>query len=262
MSLEFTQIYNYLIIDFFVVLTFLFGLFVLWKIYLKRESLEGIKRNFLVSFGLIVFGYLLYSIAEIGWSYIQFVLEQDPTAGVMDYFWIVGVFFLFFGFLHLNSFLLKNSNKKVKNYLILGLVGFFSGVIIFYLITTFIMGNQAGESSFEFFLDYFYPISSMILLVLSFNIYLFFKEFDKLKWPFLLLAVSTLFAFIGDTTYTYYAWNDIYGVVGLVSDISYSIGYLFSSISFYVMFKILNIGSNKNGKKSKKKMKLKMERKK
>lgn len=237
MTLEWTQHITYLIIDFFAILTFIFSLNFLSKIYGKKEQ-DGIKKLFFGSFLMISLGYLFYATAEISWSILSF-LGRDPAVGFADILWIIGIFLLFFGFSYLAILTYKEQGNFKKFLWIFGAGMIFSGAILFYLINNFIFGAQQGESLIEIFLDYLYPISSAFIFIPSLYLYFSFEEMGAMGKAMFFLVLSNFGSFVGDMLYTYYSWNEIFGVVGVISEIGYIFQYVFAFIAFFMLSKII-----------------------
>ncbi|MFH2028449.1 MAG: hypothetical protein ABIJ08_04885, partial [Nanoarchaeota archaeon] len=176
--------------------------------------------------------------AEISWSIIDELMGQNPQLGFPEYFWIMGALFFMAGFAYFTVYTYKKYQASKKSIITLVLVTLVSAAIVTYLIGNFIVGFQEGESVFEIFLDYYYPVTSAIILILSISVYSFYKELEELGKPLLFLALSTVVGFIADMLYTYWSWNDIYGVPGLISDSLYGIDYILSAAAFYLLFRL------------------------
>ncbi len=214
MSLEWTQNITYPLIDIFSLITVVIAILVLIQIYKKKEF-KGVRNVFLISFSFLSIGYCLYAIAEWMWSII-FFMGENPMLGIPDYLWIFGMLFVFAGFFYFVIFMCKEEKKAKKclNHLIIS--SLVCGVILAYLIGTLIIGQQHGESGFEIFLDYFYPIFSAIIFITALLTYNFFKDLEDFGKGIMYLVLSVFFTFFGDLLYVYYSWNDIYGLIGLL----------------------------------------------
>lgn len=149
--------------------------------------------------------------------------------------------FVFSGFIYLAVFLYREQDNHGKGLWLMGFISVISALVIYYLIGNFILGFQGGESVFEIFLDYFYPIGSALILISTIFIYTSFRELDALGTPLLLLTLSAFSTFVADMLYTYYSWNDIYGIAGVLSDSIYAIDYLLSFAAFFMLSKLMKL---------------------
>jgi len=247
MTLESTQMITYSLIDISAVIAAILAMVVVWLIY-KKEEWKGIKKTVFITFLLLAIGLVSYTVAEIMWSIISWT-GGSPALSITEYFWIIGSVLLFSGFMYFAVFMCKVKGETKKCVLRLVTMGAVAIAVPSYLVGNFIIGFQQGESAFEIFLDYFYPISSALILIASLSVYSFFKKAEELGKPLLYLAISAFFLFLGDMFYTYYSWNDIYGITGLLSDSFYAVQYILAAIGFYLLFKLLRGTTEKvNGK--------------
>lgn len=237
MTLEWTQVITYPIIDIAALFAVFFAVGVVLQIY-KKKDFKGIKRTFVISFGLLAAGYILYAIAELVWDVLT-LMGKEPELGVPDYLWVAGMIFVFAGLFYLALYMLKQHKERIweRSVIVLS-VAVISAGILYYLIGNFILGFQEGESAFEIFLDYFYPIGSAMIFIVSVATYTFYKELKALGKPLLMIALSVLFTFIADMFYTYYSWNEVYGITGLLSELFYVGEYVFAAVGFYLLYKV------------------------
>ncbi|MBU0615477.1 MAG: hypothetical protein KJ601_05260 [Nanoarchaeota archaeon] len=237
MTLEWTQNILFTIIDFFALLTMIFASLFALKIIKKKAKLT-IKAALAKTFSMLAVGYILYAAAELIWHMIT-LAGGDPSLGIAEYFWVIGAVFVFSAFAYFAAYMYKEHKEYKKGLLLLVSSSVVALGLLYYLIGNFIVGFQTGERALEMFFDYYYPISSALILIASVNVYLFFKKLKDFGHPLLFLAISSLFTFLGDMAYTYYSWNDIYGIIGLLSDSFYCIEYILAAIAFYMLFKTL-----------------------
>ena len=203
-----------------------------FRINSKEESI--IKSTFKSSLIFILVGYLLWSLAEIIWGFVEYVGE-NPAFGVVEYFYILGYFFVFGGFMYLFYFICSNKDKMrtcfLKGLFLIIILGFAT----FYLNNFFNSSLLADLSGFNLFTSHFYPVASMVVLIVSFSLYRLFREEKVISVFFILLFLSALFMYLGDVLYSYYILRDVYGSIGVLSDCSYIIEYLLAGYSFYYL---------------------------
>ncbi|PIN87176.1 hypothetical protein COV19_00805 [Candidatus Woesearchaeota archaeon CG10_big_fil_rev_8_21_14_0_10_44_13] len=239
MALEQYQIYLLLLVDLFAVLTAAFATLTVIRIW-RKKSQENVKDFLINVFIMLAAGYILYAIAELSWNIIGQRTGQTTFVGFPDYFWIAGVVMVFSGFLYFSYKMYQRHGSLQKGISIMSIATAFSYLIIYYLISNFILGAQAGETSFEIFLDYFYPISSAAIFIISLSTYAFFRRLETLGRPLLFLVLYNASSFCGDMLYTYYSWNDIYGMPGLLSDGFYTLSYILSFVAFLMISRALS----------------------
>lgn len=208
----------------------IFAAILVYKIYKKDEPKVG--RLLKIVFTLIAIGYVLWGFAEGWWTYLYYGLGNINVVTSADIFWVAGYFVVFAGFIYFASQMYKIHGGLKKGLVTTGIVTIVSAAVLFYLIGSLILGFQEGESAIEIFLDYFYPIASAVLIISSIAIYQFYKEAKAVGTTLLLVALSILAYFVGDMFFTYYSWNEIYGVPGLISDVSYIIGDIVAIFAF------------------------------
>ena len=222
-------------IDIFAVLTAIFAVLLVHKLWKKPVS--NIKGILVKVFSSLAIGSILFAVAEIWWE-IVVLSGSDPALGTAEIFWIAGILFFILGYGYFTFYMYKEHQKTGKGIILTGAATIIAGSIVYFLITNYIFGYQSGETTYEIFLDYFYPITSAIILVLVIAVFMFFKDIGNIGKPLLLLAIGSTFSFLADMLYTYYSWNEIYGIPGILSDSFYSTDYLLSAVAFYMLWRM------------------------
>lgn len=235
MALEEYQNILYSLIDIFAVLTVIFAFLLLYEIIKYKE--KRYRKALVIVFLLVSIGFLFNGAAELAWSFISSILKMSPELGIPDILWIIGELLVLSGFAYFAVFMYKEYGKLKKGLTIIAIASIASASIIYYLISNFMTGQQAGKSAFEIFIGYFYPIASTLILISTLSVYLFFRELKEIGRPLILFALSRAFTFGGDTLYTYYIWNGTYGVPGVLSDGFYIIEYMLSALAFYLLLR-------------------------
>lgn len=244
MSFESTQVLTYSLIDLFSLLTVVFCLLVISKIYSKKEY-TGIKKNFFIIFSILAIGYLFNSLAELTWHFLS-LIGHSPELTYPDFFWITGFVFLIAGFFYFSVYM--SVKEEVFSKWLMSVIGISLGlsIFLFYIIKNFIV-LDAGASGLSIFIAYFYPIAGAFVLILSLSVYRFFSGINSFGKPILFLAIAALFTFVGDMLFTYYSFQDVYGFIGFLSDSFYAISYFCSFFGFFSLYKNF---TNKNKKNS------------
>ncbi len=254
MALEQYQNILYTTINFFSLLAVILSIVLLFKIF-KDKKVSPIKKVLKVFFSFLSIGLLFSLIAEISWDILS-SQGFSPELGFPDIMWVLSYLLLFFAFTYFSVYLYKKNRRIVTGLAITSILAIFSGFIVFFITYNYITGFEIGNSYLELFLNYFYPIVSLLIFISTISIYLFFNKLKNFGLPFLHLAVAYFFNFWGDILYSYYSWNDIYGWYGVISDSCFAISYLLIAIAFILFLK------NWVSKKENKKIKRKLERKK
>lgn len=187
-------------------------------------------------FFFLVFGYSLYALGELSWYLIFKVFEQTPSAGMPDFYWVSGTLIMLLSFLVLSKTLYKSYGQRHKLFP-LSLVG---AVLLF-----LVMGVVATIGSGGF-LSYYYPVVSSLILIVSANLLLFFKNLEPHESNLVYLFFGNVGFFIGDLIYTYLTPREIYGFLGLFADVSYFFGYSLSAFAFLTVMLKFRLFSQKN----------------
>lgn len=218
----------YVLIDLFAILSTVFSCFVLSKIYKKKGS-NGVKKNLIFIFGLFSVGLIFSTLGELSWDFAEFILNVQIYYGFPDFFWMIGLFFIFLGFL---GFYLKNSDNKSKSGLVI-----FSTVVVLFILSILLINYPKDYNLFELFLYFYYPIITSLTIVFTFPVYLSFRKEKVFGKSLLLFAFAHLSNFIAESIYTFYGWIETYGYINLTYDFFYFMFYFLSSLSLYILIK-------------------------
>ena len=234
MALEELQIILYPYTDIFAFASAFLGVLLLWQIIKKKKD-SKVKDAMAVVFSLFALTFVFNAIAEISWTIMEKFLGISPELSFPDVFWVIAQILLLSGFVYFGYFMYKQKGHKNPRTIILSLlVAIISGGIVYYLVSTLLIGSHEGVSLFEIFLDYYYPIIAALIVVASVSVYTYFKDAEFGNY-ILLIAIGAFFSFVGDTLYTYYSWLEIYGLPGVISDFSYGTDYLLATIAVYLL---------------------------
>jgi hypothetical protein len=200
-------------------------IFLLLKIFNKKNAKEQIKSPMLKVFSIFALGYLTMAIADVYWN-IHYYLNATMPAGISDILWSIGYILILAAFSYFALYVYK-SNKRTL-----------SGLVLFVIIAaligslTFLALKQAGDTGF---FGFWYPILSSLILIISLMTYGFFKdsELKSVGTPLLFLAISNAFRYFGDLLYTFSLSNTGYELVSVISDSFYLSMSLFAIYAFY-----------------------------
>ncbi|MFQ5474337.1 MAG: hypothetical protein ACE5DM_00740 [Candidatus Nanoarchaeia archaeon] len=222
----------YPIIDVLAILAVVFAVKSLIKIKRQHKMPEA-KKMLSRVFLLFSIGLILWVVAELGWDIWAFTAGETPGISFLDILWAAGYFFTIPAFLIFTTFILKKHKNLKKGLLGVGAAALVTAVMTFVLVAFIIAQGIEDASGLELFIYFFYPIASVLMVVSASSVYLFFRQIKPLSLPLLLLALGTLASFFGDTLFTYYDWNGIYGWAGALSDIFYAMDYGLWAVAFY-----------------------------
>lgn len=187
-------------------LTSVMSVIILLKLY-KAQKINRFMQS-------ICLGVFSYNIGEF-----LFIVFDSAFPSFADVFYTIGslIFITAFSYSYLES------RRKLTNKEMVVVIS----VFVFTLISTtflFYLTNNTENLLLENILNFFYPTSSVIIFLL---VYLH-QVNTKTKGGYLYYIMSSFFFFfIADMHFTYASWKGIYGVIGILYDILYLIGYIF-----------------------------------
>ena len=198
--------------------------FYTYKVLSKIDynTLNVLKKAAHRVFFFLAIGMLLFASAEIIFGMLS-LLGYMTDVSIADIFWTVGYFFLVAGYGLFAYTMHKLHGYKTKSKVVLGLVTVVSAAVVYYLILNYIV---PAESFAETFISYFYPIASTVVFILAITVFFFLKHLDKMGKALFYLASFSVFDFIGNVLYTYVIGQNIYGLIGILSDSSFVLSYV------------------------------------
>jgi hypothetical protein len=108
------------------------------------------------------------------------------------------------------------------------------GGVLFYLSSIGIWENQTQESGNQI-LGNIYPIASAIILIISFNLLMFYKKMEFSGKHILLLFFANIFFLVGDLLYVYTTININANLISNLSDGLYVVAYTLSALAFITL---------------------------
>ena len=232
MVLENLQSTFYVITLILAALTGVFSYLLISKLWRNRSKIDT---PVLIVFILLSFGYACFALAELSWYMLYGFIERLPSASMPDLYWFVGSLALVLGYGYFSIAMYKEHGHLDRGLILLFSFGLVGGIILYYILSQGIV--DSGSNQLAIFFGYYYPISSLLILIASVSVYLFFDKLNTLGTPLLMLAMANLATFIADSIYSYYSFKNIYGLLGVTSDLLYIISYLIYVISFYLLWK-------------------------
>jgi len=203
---------------------------------IKSKEKADVKLKMQRIFSFIAVGIFFFTLGEFNY-WIYDLLGLEPYPSVADIWYLLGYVGFFTGFMYFNHLMFtqhKETRRKHIQYVLISAV--LSGALFYWILSTYVVPYQEGESMLEVFFDLFYPIASNLLFVLSVAVYVYFRKYGLGKLIYF-MSLAILFAFIGDFFFTYYTWNEIYGIPGILSDLAYSLSYILFFLGFYSLAK-------------------------
>lgn len=201
----------------------------LWK---QKEKLQ-LTKTALVAFTLITAGYILFALGELSWYLIYGFIQRLPLASVPDMYWFLGGLSLLIGFILFSSHFYKNHGQLGQGVALKFFVAAIAAGVLYYVLS---LGVVKEGTAFAVFLGYYYPIVSALVLIASTSIYLFYEKIGSgLGSSLLLLAVANLGFFLADILFTYYSFRNIYGMIGVISDLLYALAYVLLIVAFWTL---------------------------
>ncbi len=220
----------------FALLTVIFGI-LLVNILFKNKLKELFSDRKFFIFFFLIFGYALFALGELTWYLIFKVFEETPAAGMPDFYWVTGAFFMLISLIALGSELYKSYGQTQK---LLPLI--ISGSILIILVVFYVsIASPEDAKGSEFFLGYFYPIMTSLILISSTNLLLFYKHLESLEANLVYLFFANIGFLGGDLLYAY--WG-ISGFLGSLANFFYVLAYGLSAFAFFTLLVKLHLHSS------------------
>ncbi len=194
------------------------------RILFRLKLLIHSKIKFFIR--LICIGMISYGIAEL--VYLKYAEWPNPS----DIFNISGdiLFLIAFSYLYIKSEKKELTFKDIKM-IIFTLV--FTISLLVYLSYVFILPNIADVNLLEIVLDFYYPISSLILFLI---VFLYQINKNEKKGFIFYIVLDAFFSYVANMIYVYNDFTENYGVLGILSDSLYLLGFLFLLLGLLLFF--------------------------
>lgn len=224
-------LYLQAVLDFIIVLfaflSAVFGMIVVNALFKNKLKMLFSDEKFFIFFFLTA-GYVLFALGELTWYLIYLVFETTPSAGMSDFYWVTGAFFMLISFIALSSMLYRSYGQTHK-LLPLGVFG--SLLLIFVFFYVFITGSGDAEGG-SVFLKYFYPLMTSLILISSANLFLFYRYLGSTEANLVPLFFANIGFLGGDLLYAYWGAS---GLFGILAQTSYILAYGLSAFAFFTL---------------------------
>ncbi len=226
--------------------TLLFAVFTAITSFLVVHELFRNKSKLLFSnilpvvFSLLAFGYACFALAEVTWFVIFDIFNQLPSVSMPDLYWFVGSLSLLAGFATFSSHMYQQHGQLGKGIALLSITALVLGFLLYFVLSSYLI--PTGKPRDEIFVGYFYPITSLLILISSVSVYLFFDRVQQVGNVLLILALANLAIFVGDVLYTYYKFDNIYGTTAMASDVLYALAYLLCAGALFTLWRKIRQG--------------------
>jgi hypothetical protein len=187
--------------------------------------------------GQIVVGMVAWTVAEGTWAYYEVILGQEvPYPSLADSFWLFG-YVMFYVALLSQYRLFQTTPTRPQKLAIAWLVIVFS-LIVSFLVLYPIIESFDPQKVLESLLNIAYPLSDLVLLILTLAI-IFSLEQGRFALTWRLLGLGLVFMSTADLMFSYASWNEIYFPEGrlnsitLLVDTLYYVSYLTLGLAAY-----------------------------
>ncbi len=211
----------------FAFLSAVFGLIVINALFKNKLKMLFSDEKFFIFFFLIA-GYAVFALGELTWYLIYVVFEAAPTAGMPDFYWVTGAFFMLISFTALSSMLYRSYGQMHQ---LLPLVAFGSLLLILVSFYVYAAGSGGAEDS-SVFLRYFYPLTTSLILISSANLFLFYRYLGPIEVNLMPLFFANIGFLGGDLLYAY--WG-VSGFLGILAQTFYILAYGLSAFTFFTL---------------------------
>lgn len=174
--------------------------------------------------GWFVPGWALWALAEILYVVMGIITDEVPYPSIADFAYIAGYFFFAIGLITRIQQLANPMPSSRR--LIVTITAIVLMVIIFIAVLLPIVVGDSSASPFIVFLDLFYPIGDMILLLLLIG---FGRRLSGMGWQLIIIGFILMCA--ADLVYTFSNIQGLYfpdDKVNLISSLGFSIPYNFA----------------------------------
>jgi len=180
--------------------------------------------NYFIFF-FMVSGYILYALGEVSYYLTRQVFKNTSAIGVHDVYWTIGGILILLSFAALAFTLFKEHGGTGKFSLML-----IVGIILLVLVLAIVLGVIGPRS--DYFFGVFYPVISSLIITAALSVILFYNELGGLGLPLLLLFLASSCILVGDISFHYTAAQLTSGLLSLIQDIFYLVGYGLSAVAF------------------------------
>jgi len=174
------------------------------RTWLSTSESEIAKRIW----GLAALGIVLWTLAEIIWGFYEVVLGRAiPYPSIADLFWLGGYVPLYLALsTGYRTFQARTSRQQMLA-IALSILIFSAASIIFVIVPTLRSFDPAKLP--ESLTNVAYPLADSALVILTLII-IFALEKGRFAFTWQLFGIGLIFSAIGDLTFSYATWNELY----------------------------------------------------
>lgn len=203
------------------------GFVVLFSFFYNKLKELFTDINYFIFF-FLVWGYLLYTLGEVSFYLTRAVAKDTSAIGIQDVYWTGGALLILVSFIALSITLFRQngSGRKLATLLTLGTI-----IILGVLALVLTIRDPAQR----YFFGTLYPILSSLIVTASLSVVLFYRSLGTLRNALLIFFFASSSILAADVLFHYVTVQEIYGVIGVVTDLFYIAGYGLSAIAFIIL---------------------------
>jgi hypothetical protein len=195
--------------------------------------------------GLFTLGIFLWAVAEFVWAFFEVILKvETPFPSIADLFWVLGYIPLFWGLSIRYRTLDVTLDRQQKRSILMFSATLF--LLIAYFVIRPILIEFDPQRLGENLLNLFYPLSDIVLLVLTCAIlFSFGKGRFALTWKFIIFGFIMMS--IADLLFSYLSWYGLYypdgniNAISFLVDAGYNLSYILLALGIYAYGILLEI---------------------
>lgn len=195
---------------------------------LKKKNRDLFDGKVTFVFALLALGYSCFALAELSWYLLFELFNQTPMVSMPDFYWVLGSVSLLLAFVSFSIYMHKRHGEVSKSWTLLTF-----GVILVGIVLYYVLGIDFSQETFgKAFLGYFYPLVSSLIVVASLSVYLFLEKISVFRSNLFLFFLANIAFLAGDLLYIDYGVSGVFGLGGVVSELSYIVAYGLCAFSF------------------------------
>ncbi len=180
-------------------------------------------------------GLFMWMVAEIVWSYYAMSMDEVPSPGLADIFWVGGMLFFTLGMYRQYRLVAQASPK-------FWVIPLFWTIVM--IVTYFVLLATGSEVSSENYIEYFYAVSDFGIGLIALRLLLYFNGgvFARPWIGMFVFGVSDALYAVANASGLYSFSITTGNWISLLVDTTYIIAYLFLALSFFAQYLLLRFG--------------------
>ncbi|PWH17950.1 MAG: hypothetical protein DDG60_01060 [Anaerolineae bacterium] len=175
-----------------------------WTLLRGNDSQRG-------EWAFLSVGIGLWTMAELLWTFLAYMLQETPYPSVADAFWVPGyAMVVVFAFMRYRALRVRWNSKKTQ-VLLAVFAAFFVLVVIFVILPMLLPGQF--DAPLTLLLNIFYPVADLLVLFSALLMALSFAG-GRFSAPWAVLAVGLATLSLSDILFIYADWNGLYMAEG------------------------------------------------